>query len=144
MVEIYQVLVAAHGALRAEENQKLLTKTISGELLYSLSPSRQIKRAVEQFGVTAGTSSILAVMFDATPEQVGFTLRARGLSLPPSALSLPPFLLPPPTFRLLGSAFVLRIFAGRTRRLVMAHLAPPCTCAVALDATCCRPLRPRL
>lgn len=125
VVDDYHVLVAAHAALRAEQVGRLMSHSLTGELIFSLSPSRGIQKSVDQFGVNEDTSAVVAVLFDAPKDKV---------SSPPCSHPQPSAHSPVPDVRL--SSFTLRVCI----RLVV-QAKPCCTASHAWQhigvAECC-------
>ena len=68
IASMFTLLSSANRALHNATHNQLKTHAIESELLYNLSPSHSISYAFKTFGVQDDSSSVVACMFDATPE----------------------------------------------------------------------------
>jgi len=91
VVDEFQVLVAANRAMYARSLKKMKTKHLADEILYRLSPSNNITKALQTFGADASADdAVLLAVFDASPALVEGVCKALSGALvtPPSTSSL--------------------------------------------------------
>lgn len=60
------LLSAAHKALFAEARGTVKAATLHAELIFGLCPTRNIGAALSSFGVTAGSTTLVVAVFDAS------------------------------------------------------------------------------
>eukprot|EP01027_Heterolobosea_sp_BB2_P014087 GEZU01020280.1.p1 GENE.GEZU01020280.1~~GEZU01020280.1.p1 ORF type:complete len:199 (-),score=35.69 GEZU01020280.1:208-804(-) len=70
IVGLLQVAAAANKAVNALVAGKLKTRNVHSELVYDLSPSRNISEAFAKFGITEKNTTILVGLFNASQEQL--------------------------------------------------------------------------
>jgi len=59
-----QLLVAINKAVHNEKHSKMMTKTIYTEIIYQLSPSKNITDSLSKFGISNSDESVIAVVID--------------------------------------------------------------------------------
>eukprot|EP00911_Craspedida_sp_UC1_P002831 UC1_evm1s2074 len=80
VLDPYQVFMAVYSALAAERRGKLITKSLSSEVVFALSPSRQTRKAFDTFGAGGGdgalggssssSAAIVAAIFDPSESDI--------------------------------------------------------------------------
>ncbi|KAF9363469.1 hypothetical protein BGX34_004085 [Mortierella sp. NVP85] len=70
IMDIFQVLLAATKAAKDNESGKLSTQSMSSEILYNLSPTKNIAESLKRFGITEQTTSLIAVKIGGNPDEV--------------------------------------------------------------------------
>ncbi|KAK7407558.1 hypothetical protein VNO78_09511 [Psophocarpus tetragonolobus] len=68
--DIFPILAAAHKTLVAKSRDSLTTSTLHSELVYNYSGSKHITESLKRCGISDSTTYILAVRFDATPDEI--------------------------------------------------------------------------
>ncbi|KRZ70377.1 TP53RK-binding protein [Trichinella papuae] len=58
----FQLLAAANRALHASKHEKMITKNVHTELIYSLSPTTSISDSLLTFGINENTTDIIAAL----------------------------------------------------------------------------------
>ncbi|XP_071544187.1 EKC/KEOPS complex subunit TPRKB-like [Panulirus ornatus] len=72
VVDPFQVLVAANKAVRALAAKKMVTRSVYAEIIFNLSPSKNITESLKNFGLGETDTEILAVVLDQeSGEKVG-------------------------------------------------------------------------
>ncbi|GMT26023.1 hypothetical protein PFISCL1PPCAC_17320, partial [Pristionchus fissidentatus] len=61
---VYVLLAAANRAVHQMAHNRMATRSLSAELIYSLSPSRNISDSLVTFGVAEKSTCLLAAVFD--------------------------------------------------------------------------------
>lgn len=64
IVDPFQVIVAANKALVAAKHEKLVTRTIYSEILFNLSPSKNMRNSLLQFGIDDKNTDLLVAILD--------------------------------------------------------------------------------
>ncbi|KAK3824201.1 MAG: kinase binding protein CGI-121-domain-containing protein [Linnemannia elongata] len=70
IMDVFQLLLAATKAAHDNETGKLATQTISSEIIYNLSPSKNIAESLKRFGITEDTTSLIAVKIGGNPDEI--------------------------------------------------------------------------
>ncbi|KAF8947974.1 hypothetical protein BGZ47_007112 [Haplosporangium gracile] len=70
IMDVFQLLVAATKAAHDNEIGKLATQTIGSEIIYNLSPSKNIAESLKRFGITEDTTSLIAVKIGGNPDEI--------------------------------------------------------------------------
>ncbi|KAF9083376.1 hypothetical protein BGX29_011106 [Mortierella sp. GBA35] len=70
IMDVFQLLVAATKAAHDNQSGKLATQTLSSEIIYNLSPSKNIAESLKRFGITEETKSLIAVKIGGNPDEV--------------------------------------------------------------------------
>ncbi|KAF9155837.1 hypothetical protein BG015_008414 [Linnemannia schmuckeri] len=70
IMDVFQLLVAATKAAHDNETGKLATQNISSEIIYNLSPSKNIAESLKRFGITEDTTSLIAVKIGGNPDEI--------------------------------------------------------------------------
>eukprot|EP00300_Choanocystis_sp_HF-7_P023052 c22819_g1_i1.p2 GENE.c22819_g1_i1~~c22819_g1_i1.p2 ORF type:complete len:176 (-),score=30.12 c22819_g1_i1:113-640(-) len=65
IVSTFHFHVGAHKALEHEATGTMTTHTLHSEIVFALAPTRNITQAFKSFGVTADSTTVLALMVDA-------------------------------------------------------------------------------
>ncbi|VDP26775.1 unnamed protein product [Soboliphyme baturini] len=63
ILAMFQLLVAANRALHYQAQQKMKTKSIHTELVYSLSPTKNISESLQTFGANDSTKDVIVAVF---------------------------------------------------------------------------------
>ncbi|XP_062585686.1 EKC/KEOPS complex subunit TPRKB-like [Saccostrea cucullata] len=66
ILEPFQVIVAANRAIHLQRVNKMMTKNVHSEVLFSLSPSKNISDSFRKFGVADSETSIFVVIVNDT------------------------------------------------------------------------------
>ncbi|KAJ1986863.1 hypothetical protein H4R33_003133 [Dimargaris cristalligena] len=69
IMDPFQIMVAAHRAARAEQLGQLRTHNVHSELVFDLSPNNNIREALTRFGISSGSTHVLAVRVGGSQEQ---------------------------------------------------------------------------
>lgn len=64
--DLFIPLVATSNALRKHDDNAKVTKTIPTEIIYNLSPTRNISYALQTFGISAATVDVIAIVLSPT------------------------------------------------------------------------------
>ncbi|XP_066962096.1 EKC/KEOPS complex subunit TPRKB-like isoform X2 [Macrobrachium rosenbergii] len=64
VVSAFQVLVAANKAVRSLEAKKMTTRSVFSEIIFNLSPTKNISESLLRFGLGDSDKDILAVVVD--------------------------------------------------------------------------------
>ncbi|XP_067133491.1 EKC/KEOPS complex subunit TPRKB-like [Centruroides vittatus] len=64
IIDKFQVLVAVNKALHCRTRGAMKTKNVYSEILYGLSPAKNITRSLKTFGINDSDSEVLAVILD--------------------------------------------------------------------------------
>nr|XP_053656560.1 EKC/KEOPS complex subunit TPRKB-like [Cherax quadricarinatus] len=64
VVDSFQVLVAANKAVRSLTAKKMVTRSVFTEIIFNLSPSKNITLSLKNFGLSDSDTEILAVVLD--------------------------------------------------------------------------------
>ncbi|XP_045619495.1 EKC/KEOPS complex subunit Tprkb isoform X1 [Procambarus clarkii] len=64
LVDPFQVLVAANKAVRSLAAKKMVTRSVFAEIIFNLSPSKNITDSLKNFGLGDSDTEILAVVLD--------------------------------------------------------------------------------
>eukprot|EP00026_Physarum_polycephalum_P021421 Phypoly_transcript_24659.p2 GENE.Phypoly_transcript_24659~~Phypoly_transcript_24659.p2 ORF type:complete len:170 (+),score=36.90 Phypoly_transcript_24659:17-526(+) len=70
IVDEIALCAAANRAMHAFLAEKLTTKSIHSELIFNLSPNKNISDSLKKFGLQTNSNSIIVAIFDATPEKI--------------------------------------------------------------------------
>ncbi|KAG0371940.1 hypothetical protein BGX24_000958 [Mortierella sp. AD032] len=70
IMDVFQLLLAATKAAHDNETGKLATQTISSEIIYNLSPSKNIAESLKRFGISEDTTSLIAVKIGGNPDEI--------------------------------------------------------------------------
>ncbi|KAK3845539.1 MAG: kinase binding protein CGI-121-domain-containing protein [Linnemannia gamsii] len=70
IMDVFQLLLAATKAAHDNETGKLATQTISSEIIYNLSPSKNIAESLKRFGISEDTTSLIAVKIGGHPDEI--------------------------------------------------------------------------
>ncbi|KAG0297183.1 hypothetical protein BGZ96_007392 [Linnemannia gamsii] len=70
IMDVFQLLLAATKAAHDNEAGKLATQTISSEIIYNLSPSKNIAESLKRFGITEDTTSMIAIKIGGNPDAI--------------------------------------------------------------------------
>ncbi|KAF9174642.1 hypothetical protein BGX20_010459 [Mortierella sp. AD010] len=70
IMDVFQLLLAATKAAQDNETGKLSTQSLSSEIIYNLSPSKNIAESLKRFGITEDTTSLIAVKIGGNPDEV--------------------------------------------------------------------------
>ncbi|KAF9126864.1 hypothetical protein BGW39_006290 [Mortierella sp. 14UC] len=70
IMDVFQLLLAATKAAHDNETGKLTTQTISSEIIYNLSPSKNIAESLKRFGISEDTTSLIAVKIGGKPDEI--------------------------------------------------------------------------
>ncbi|XP_042226024.1 EKC/KEOPS complex subunit Tprkb-like isoform X2 [Homarus americanus] len=64
VVDTFQVIVAANKAVRSLAAKKMVTRSVFAEIIFNLSPTKNITDSLKNFGLGDGDTEILAVVLD--------------------------------------------------------------------------------
>ncbi|XP_059152478.1 EKC/KEOPS complex subunit TPRKB-like [Physella acuta] len=64
VIDSFQVLVAANKAVHLHRTNSMVTKNVHSEILYSLSPSKNISESFRSFGVSDSDKSVFVAIVD--------------------------------------------------------------------------------
>lgn len=64
ILETFQILAAANRAVHCAENNKLSTKSIHTEIVYALSPTKNITESLLTFGISDESRNVLVAVVD--------------------------------------------------------------------------------
>ncbi|KAF9901017.1 hypothetical protein EC991_006607 [Linnemannia zychae] len=70
IMDVFQLLLAATKAAHDNETGKLATQSISSEIIYNLSPSKNIAESLKRFGISEDTTSLIAIKIGGNPEEI--------------------------------------------------------------------------
>ncbi|KAG0309882.1 hypothetical protein BGZ98_003425 [Dissophora globulifera] len=70
IMDVVQLLVAATRAAKDNDTKKLSTQSLSSEIIYNLSPTKNIAESLKRFGITEDTTSLIAVKIGGDPIEV--------------------------------------------------------------------------
>ncbi|KAG0299353.1 hypothetical protein BGZ97_003765 [Linnemannia gamsii] len=70
IMDVFQLLLAATKAAHDNETGKLATQTISTEIIYNLSPSKNIAESLKRFGISEDTTSLIAVKIGGNADEI--------------------------------------------------------------------------
>lgn len=70
VLDCLQLTAAACSVLAAESQGNMLTKNLNTELLYRLSPSRNVSESLRMMGLKDGTKSVCVIAFDVPLQEV--------------------------------------------------------------------------
>ncbi|KAF9922544.1 hypothetical protein FBU30_007330 [Linnemannia zychae] len=70
IMDVFQLLVAATKAAHDHQVGKLATQNINSEIIYNLSPSKNIAESLKRFGITENTTSLIAVRIGGDPDEI--------------------------------------------------------------------------
>ncbi|KAG0259484.1 hypothetical protein BG011_002596 [Mortierella polycephala] len=70
IMDVFQLLVATTKAAHDNEAGKLSTQTVSSEIIYNLSPTKNIAESLKRFGITEDTTSLIAVKIGGNSDEV--------------------------------------------------------------------------
>ncbi|KAF9546229.1 hypothetical protein EC957_009968 [Mortierella hygrophila] len=70
IMDVFQLLVAATKAAHDNKTGKLATQTVSSEIIYNLSPSKNIAESLKRFGIKEDTTSLIAVKIGGNPDEI--------------------------------------------------------------------------
>lgn len=68
--DLFIALVATSNALRKDDDNAKVTKNMSTEIIYNLSPTRNISYALRTFGISATTVHIIAIVLRPTEQSL--------------------------------------------------------------------------
>lgn len=64
IVDPFQVIVAANRAIHLNRQSKMMTKNVHSEILFCLSPTKNISDSFRKFGLADNETSVLVVIAD--------------------------------------------------------------------------------
>uniref|UniRef100_A0A0K0FHK1 EKC/KEOPS complex subunit TPRKB (inferred by orthology to a human protein) n=1 Tax=Strongyloides venezuelensis TaxID=75913 RepID=A0A0K0FHK1_STRVS len=64
VVEPFVLLAAANRAVHQAAHNRMSTRSLSAELIYSLSPTRNISESLINFGISEGSENLIVCVFD--------------------------------------------------------------------------------
>ncbi|KAI7832262.1 kinase binding protein CGI-121-domain-containing protein [Gamsiella multidivaricata] len=70
IMDVFQLLTAATKAAVDNEAGKLSTQSLNSEIIYNLSPTKNIAESLKRFGITEDTKSLIAVRIGGNPDEV--------------------------------------------------------------------------
>ncbi|KAF9436355.1 hypothetical protein BGZ76_004215 [Entomortierella beljakovae] len=70
IMDVFQLLSAATKAAQDNEKGKLSTQSLNSEIIYNLSPSKNIAEALKRFGISEDTTSLIAIKIGGNPDEV--------------------------------------------------------------------------
>ncbi|KAI1314928.1 hypothetical protein EDD11_001565 [Mortierella claussenii] len=70
IMDVFQLLTAATKAAQDNEAGKLSTQSLNSEIIYNLSPTKNIAESLKRFGITENTTSLIAVKIGGNPDEV--------------------------------------------------------------------------
>ncbi|KAG0246254.1 kinase binding protein CGI-121-domain-containing protein [Mortierella sp. GBAus27b] len=70
VMDVFQLLLASTKAAKDNESGKLSTQSLSSEIVYNLSPSKNIAESFKRFGIKEQTTSLVAVKIGGQPDEV--------------------------------------------------------------------------
>jgi EKC/KEOPS complex subunit CGI121/TPRKB len=80
LADVFQLHAAAASALLALQRGSMRTRNIHTELIFHLSPNRNIKAALDSFGAAENTSQLLVAAFVHTPQSASTSAPEQTLS----------------------------------------------------------------
>ncbi|KAF8977247.1 hypothetical protein BGZ46_007536 [Entomortierella lignicola] len=70
IMDVFQLHLAATKAAQDNEAGKLSTQSLNSEIIYNLSPTKNIAESLKRFGITEDTTSLIAVKIGGNPDEV--------------------------------------------------------------------------
>ncbi|KAK3871843.1 hypothetical protein Pcinc_009301 [Petrolisthes cinctipes] len=68
VVDVFPVVVAANKAVRSQAAKKMVTRSVFSEILFNLSPTKNITESLKTFGLGDSDKSVLAVVLEGSEE----------------------------------------------------------------------------
>ncbi|KAL7079377.1 hypothetical protein ACQ4LE_001642 [Meloidogyne hapla] len=80
LLEPFVLLAAANRAVHQAAHNRMITRSLSAELIYSLSPNRNISDSLNTFGIAENSQSLVVAIFDDVKgkKMVSIAKRIRG------------------------------------------------------------------
>ncbi|KAF9940135.1 hypothetical protein BGZ65_008117 [Modicella reniformis] len=70
IMDVFQLLLAATKAAKDSESGKLSTQSLSSEIIYNLSSTKNIAESLKRFGIAEQTTSLIAIKIGGNPDEV--------------------------------------------------------------------------